>query len=132
MQEKFNFVVATVGTFLTWLFGGWNMALYILVLFIAIDYLTGVIKGFFTKELSSNTGMKGLLKKATIFLILIVAVGLDRMLNTDNWLFRTATCYFFIANEGISIIENIAVIGVPVPKKLVDALKQLKGDTENE
>lgn len=132
MQEKFNFVVATVGTFLTWLFGGWNMALYILVLFIAVDYLTGVIKGFFTKELSSNTGMKGLLKKATIFLILIVAVGLDRMLNTDNWLFRTATCYFFIANEGISIIENIAVIGVPVPKKLVDALKQLKGDTENE
>ena len=132
MQEKFNFVVATVGTFLTWLFGGWNMALYILVLFIAVDYLTGVIKGFFTKELSSNTGMKGLLKKATIFLILIVAVGLDRMLDTDNWLFRTATCYFFIANEGISIIENIAVIGVPVPKKLVDALKQLKGDTENE
>ena len=132
MKEQFNFVIAGLSTIVTWIFGGWDMAIYILLLFVIVDYITGVIKGFIIKKLSSNTGWKGLLKKSTIFLVLIVAVGLDRVLENDNWLFRTATCYFFVANEGISIIENVAEIGIPVPKKLLNALQQLKGETENE
>lgn len=132
MKEQFNFVVAGLSTICTWILGGWDMALYILILFMVIDYITGVIKGYLTKELSSNTGFNGLVRKATIFLVLLLAVGVDRILNNDNWIFRTLTCYFFVANEGISIIENVAVIGIPVPKKLIEALKQLKGECENE
>lgn len=132
MKEQFNFVVAGISTICTWIFGGWDMALYILILFMVIDYITGVIKSYLTKELSSNIGFNGLVRKTTIFLVLFVAVGVDRILNNDNWIFRTLTCYFFVANEGISIIENVAVIGIPVPKKLIEALKQLKGECENE
>lgn len=132
MKEQFNFVVAGISTICTWIFGGWDMALYILILFMVIDYITGVIKSYLTKELSSNIGFNGLVRKTTIFLVLFVAVGVDRILNNDNWIFRTLTCYFFVANEGISIIENVAVIGIPVPKKLIEALKQLKGEGENE
>lgn len=132
MKEQFNFVVAGISTICTWIFGGWDMALYILILFMVIDYITGVIKSYLTKELSSNIGFNGLVRKTTIFLVLFVAVGVDRILNNDNWIFRTLTCYFFVANEGISIIENVAVIGIPVPKKLIEALKQLKGEDENE
>lgn len=132
MKEQFNFVVAGISTICTWIFGGWDMALYILILFMVIDYITGVIKSYLTKELSSNIGFNGLVRKTTIFLVLFVAVGVDRILNNDNWIFRTLTCYFFVANEGISIIENVSVIGIPVPKKLIEALKQLKGEDENE
>ena len=132
MKEQFNFVVAGISTICTWIFGGWDMALYILILFMVIDYITGVIKSYLTKELSSNIGFNGLVRKTTIFLVFFVAVGVDRILNNDNWIFRTLTCYFFVANEGISIIENVAVIGIPVPKKLMEALKQLKGEGENE
>lgn len=132
MKEQFNFVVAGISTICTWIFGGWDMALYILILFMVIDYITGVIKSYLTKELSSNIGFNGLVRKTTIFLVLFVAVGVDRILNNDNWIFRTLTCYFFVANEGISIIENVSVIGIPVPKKLMEALKQLKGEDENE
>ncbi|MCX0377964.1 phage holin family protein, partial [Clostridium perfringens] len=66
-----------------------------------------------------------------IFTILIVAVMLDRLLNTGNWIFRTLVCYFYIANEGISIIENASELGVPVPSKLKNALIQLKEDKED-
>ena len=132
MKEQFNFVVAGISTICTWIFGGWDMALYILILFMVIDYITGVIKSYLTKELSSIIGFNGLVRKTTIFLVLFVAVGVDRILNNDNWIFRTLTCYFFVANEGISIIENVSVIGIPVPKKLIEALKQLKGEGENE
>ena len=129
-MEKFlnllRYIVAFVGTGLTWLFGSWDMALKILVIFMILDYSTGVLRGYVNKELSSDVGLHGIARKAVIFVVLIVAVCLDRLLNTGHWVFRTLVCYFYIANESISLLENCSSLGAPVPQQLVDALAQLK------
>lgn len=128
--QNLKFIVAGIGTMLTWLFGSWDTALGILILFMVLDYLTGVIKGYVTKELSSNIGLHGLARKSIILIVLIVAVALDRLLENGNWLFRTLVAYFYIANEGLSILENCGTLGLPVPQKILDALAQLKEGKE--
>lgn len=135
MEKIFNYAkmgIAAVGTGLTWLFGTWDIALIVLVSFIAIDYATGVLRAYVNKEVSSSIGLKGIARKAVIFIVLIVAVLLDRLLNTGNWVFRTLVCYFYIANEGISLLENCAGLGLPIPNKLKDALAQLKEGEKKE
>ncbi|PYG90127.1 Cph1 family holin [Ruminiclostridium sufflavum DSM 19573] len=122
----FKTVIAMLATFLTWLFGAWDTALCVLISFMALDYCTGLIKGCVFKKLSSDIGLKGLARKAVIFVVLIVAVLLDRLSGNGQWIFRTLVCYFYIANEGISILENCAQLGLPVPVKIKDALVQLK------
>ena len=121
----FNSIVAFVGTVVTWLFGGWDIALGILVTFIVIDYITGLIVAFINKEVDSKIGFKGILKKSLILIVLIVSVLLDRLLASE-WTFRTVVCYFFIGNEGWSILENVGKAGLPLPNKLMDILQQLK------
>lgn len=110
----------------TYLFGGWDVALAVLIAFMVIDYLTGVVNAILDKRLSSRVGFKGLAKKLFVVLMLIVAVLLDRLVNDGQWIFRTLVAYFYIANEGISIIENIALLGVPIPQKIVEILEQIK------
>lgn len=124
--------IVTVGTGFTWLFGSWDIALIVLIFFIALDYATGVLRAYVNKEVSSKVGLKGIARKAVIFVVLIVAVLLDRLLNTGNWVFRTLVCYFYIANEGISLLENCAGLGLPIPEKLKDALAQLKEGEKKE
>lgn len=131
-KEVFSTAIAGIGTFLTWLFGAWDTALAILVLFIILDYATGVIRGYIKKELSSDVGFKGIARKAIILVVLIVAVALDRLLNTGTWVFRTLVCYFYIANEGLSILENCGSLGLPLPAKIKDALEQLKDGNKKE
>jgi len=128
MKEKeiFNSVIAALGTGLTYLFGSWDTALIVLVIFMAIDYITGLMRATVNKEVSSSVGFKGLTKKFAILLVIIVAVLLDRLTGTGKWVFRTLVAYFYIANEGISILENSAALGLPVPDKLKDVLAQLK------
>lgn len=126
LLEYLKYIVAVIGTGFTWLFGAWDMALTILIIFMVLDYATGVLKGYVNKELSSDIGLKGLARKAVILVVLIVAVCLDRLLNTGNWVFRTLVAYFYIANEGLSLIENCAALGAPVPEQIIDALAQLK------
>ncbi len=123
-----KWVITIVGTLLTWLFGTWSITLGVLIVFMGLDYLTGVLKGYVLKELSSDIGLKGLARKAIILVVLIVAVMLDRLMGNENWLFRTLVCSFYIANEGLSIIENAGALGVPIPKKILDALAQLKDE----
>ena len=125
-------VVAIVGTALTWLFGAWDTALMVLVCFMALDYCTGVIRAFINKEVSSDIGLKGIARKAVILIVLIVAVLLDRLLNTCTWVFRTIVCYFYIANEGISLLENCSGLGLPVPESIQNALIQLKDGEKKE
>ena len=125
-------VVAIVGTALTWLFGAWDTTLMVLVCFMALDYCTGVIRAFINKEVSSDVGLKGIARKAVIFIVLIVAVLLDRLLNTGTWAFRTLICYFYIANESISVLENCSSIGLPIPEQLKEALVQLKNGEKKE
>lgn len=130
--ENSKYIVAVAGTTITWLFGAWDVALLVLVVFIVLDYITGVVRAYINKELSSALGAKGILKKAMIFIILICAVLLDRLINADNWIFRTIVCYFYIANEGISLLENCSSLGVPIPQKIQDALLQLKNKGDDE
>jgi toxin secretion/phage lysis holin len=118
-------------TFLTYVIGGWDIALEVLVIFMCLDYLTGIISGYIMKTLSSAIGFKGILKKCTIIFILNVAVCLDRLMNNGTWVFRTLVAYFFIANEGISILENSVQMGLPIPQKLIDVLSQIKDKEDN-
>ena len=130
--EVLKYFVAVLGTMFTWLFGSWDLALKILIVFMVLDYCTGVMKGYVNKELSSNIGLTGIARKAVILIVLIVAVCLDRLLNTGQWVFRTLVCYFYIANESISLLENCSALGLPIPEQLKDALIQLKGGNKKE
>ena len=129
MEKVFNSIVAVVATFFTYLFGGWDIALIVLVAFMVLDYATGVIWAYIQKTLNSEIGFKGLVKKCMILVVLVVAVLLDRMINSGTAVFRTLVCYFYIANEGISLLENVSNLGLPIPDKLKVALQQLN---ENE
>jgi toxin secretion/phage lysis holin len=129
-EDLFKTVFAGIGTVLTYIFGGWDTCLIVLVAFIAIDYITGIIAATVNKKLNSHIGFNGILRKSTIFLVLIVAVLLDRLLNEGAWVFRTLVCYFYIANEGLSILENAGKCGVPLPDKLIKTLEQLKNKGE--
>ncbi len=135
MDKILNYIkviVMTLGTGLTWLLGTWDTAIVVLILFMALDYATGLLRAWINKEVSSDIGLRGIARKAVIFVVLIVAVMLDRLLNTGTWVFRTLVCYFYIANEGISLLENCAGLGLPIPEKIKDALAQLKEGEKKE
>lgn len=125
-RHIFNGIVAGVGGAFTYIFGGWDTPLMVLIWFMFIDYLTGLTSAAVQNKLNSKIGYKGIAKKASIIMVLIVGVLLDRLINSGNWVFRTLVCYFYIANEGISILENCGKCGVPLPKKLISTLEQLK------
>ncbi|MFC0906368.1 holin family protein [Clostridium sp. MT-14] len=125
-RHVFNTMVAGVGSMLTYFFGGWDTCLRVLVGFMFVDYGTGLLNAWIGNKVNSKIGYKGIAKKASILAVLIVAVLLDRLLNNGTWVFRTLVCYFYIANEGISILENCGKCGLPLPQKLVKALEQLK------
>ena len=137
LSEKIGFIFASVGTLLTWLFGGWELGLQILIIAMILDYIMGLMCGYKGKELNSKIGFNGLKKKFTILIILILAVLLDRLLGQE-WIFRSLVIYFYVAMEGISILENAAKLDVPIPGKLKEALVQLqekgqkKGDEGHE
>ena len=132
LLNYFKIIVAALGTGATWLFGSWDTALVVLIVFMSLDYATGVLRAWINKKVSSDIGLKGIARKAVIFVVLIVAVLLDRLLNTGTWVFRTLICYFYIANEGISLLENCAGLGLPIPEKLKESLVQLKDGEKKE
>ena len=116
--KYFRVLVAILGTGLTWLFGSWYTTLIVSVGFIILEYCTELLRAYINKEVSSDVVLKGIARKAVIFIVLIVPIMLDRLLNTGTWVFRTLICYFYIANEGISLLENCAGLGLPIPGKL--------------
>ncbi len=135
MDKILNYIkviVMALGTGVTWLLGTWDTAIVVLILFMALDYATGLLRAWINKEVSSDVGLMGIARKGLIFVVLIVAVMLDRLLNTGTWVFRTLVCYFYIANEGISLLENCAGLGLPIPEKIKDALAQLKDGEKKE
>ena len=115
-RALFSTIIATVGVYATWLFGGWDIAIQVLVALMIIDYITGVIVAYINGEIDSRIGFKGILKKVLILIALIVGVLLDRLVGIE-WTFRTVVCYFFIGNEGWSILENIGKTGLPLPER---------------
>jgi toxin secretion/phage lysis holin len=121
---------AAVGAFLGWYLGGFDGFLYTLIAFVAVDYLTGLLRAITEKTLSSRIGAKGIVKKVLIFLLVGIANLVDVYLLTDGEALRMAVIFFYIANEGISLLENATAIGLPVPEKLKDVLAQLHGKDE--
>ena len=124
-DKKLSAVTSLSMTAIAGLLGGFDVALQVLLLFMAIDFVTGVMRSFVNKETSSSVGMKGIAKKVMILCVIAVAVGVDRMIGGGEWI-RLLVIWFYAAMEGISILENAAGLGVPVPEKLKDALAQLK------
>ncbi len=129
MKELWNWIqvgFAAVGGFLGWFLGGMDGFMYALIAFVVVDYLTGVMRAVIEKELSSRIGARGIFKKVLIFLLVGVAHLTDMYLLGNGNALRTAVVFFYISNEGISMLENATVIGLPVPEKLKEALAQIK------
>ena len=129
MKEFVCAALASIGTFLTFIFGDWDVALQCLVVAVALDYVSGVIKAFVKKELSSKIGVKGLLKKVGVFVVVALAVLLDKVSGSTGAV-RTLVIYYFVANEGLSIVENLAETGLPIPDVIKKALKNLKSESK--
>lgn len=122
-------VFATIGTAIATYLGGWDMLLNVLVMFIVTDYVTGLVCAIIEKQLSSAIGFKGIAKKVFMLVLVGLAYMLDQAIGTE--VLRNVTILFYIANEGISILENAGKIGVPYPQKLKDILLQLKKENGN-
>lgn len=117
----------------TFLFGGFDSLLISLLIIMGLDFLTGVCKAIYKKELNSTIGVKGILKKFGYLLIVILATLFDRLISDGSMAIRTLVIYFFIANEAISILENWGTLGLPLPKKLYDVFEKLKdGEFDDE
>lgn len=114
-----------LGATINYLWGGFDMALNALLLFMVLDYILGVLCGKKNKRLSSKIAFLGLFKKMAILIIITVGFWIDKILNANGTI-RNVVIFFYIGLEGISIIENAAVLNVPIPKKLKDTLLQLK------
>lgn len=110
------------------LFGGLDAIFSMLLVFMVVDYITGIAKAVYLKEISSKTGFSGILKKICILAVVCVSHLLGEMMGIPT--LRAMVIGFYIANEGISIVENISKTGVPMPEKLVNILLQLKDDDE--
>ena len=129
--------VACVGAAVASIFGGWTGAMTTLVILMLIDYVTGlIVAGVFHASpkssggaLSSAVGFKGICRKFVILLIVVVACRVDLLLSTT--IIRDATCIGFCANELLSITENAGLMGIPLPRKLVDAIEVLRGESDN-
>ena len=132
MRHFINNAISVVLTTFIYLVGGIDVDLKSQLIVIVIDYITGVMSAIYNKELNSTIGLKGILKKFSYLIIVSLSVILDRIVG-DTGAIRTLVIYFFVANDGISIVENIGKMGVPLPKKLTEVLEQVrnKGDEES-
>lgn len=120
--------IAAIGGMLGWYLGGVDGFLYALIAFSVVDYITGVLRAIVEKKLSSRIGAHGIAKKVALFLVVGIGHLIDAyLLDGTGAPLRTAVIFFYIANEGVSLLENAAAIGLPVPDKLKDVLAQLHG-----
>ena len=128
MKEFWNtiqLVFAAIGGWLGYFLGGCDGPLIALVVFVVVDYLTGVMCAIADHKLSSAVGFKGICRKVLIFLLVGIANILDVQVIGSGSVLRTAVIFFYISNEGVSLVENAAHLGLPVPDKLKDVLEQL-------
>lgn len=123
-------VFAGIGGWLGWFLGGCDGLLYALLAFVVIDYITGIMCAVVDKKLSSEVGFKGIFKKILIFAL----VGIGHIIDAQviGSVLRTAVIFFYISNEGVSLIENAGHLGLPIPEKLKSVLEQLHDRAEKE
>ena len=125
MKHLISNVFSVILTTIVYLLGGIDIALQSLLIVIVIDYLTGLASAIYNKELSSKIGFKGIIKKLCYLLVVALSVIIDNLLGQSG-LIRSLVIYFFVANDGLSIIENMAEMNVKLPQKLIDVLEQIK------
>lgn len=121
-------LISSIGGFLGWFLGGTDGFLYALLLFIVIDYITGVMVAILQHKVSSEVGFRGIFKKVVILCLVGIGHIIDTKVVRSGNVMRTAIIFFYLSNEGISILENVASIGLPIPKKLIDVLIALKSE----
>ena len=114
---------ALLGGTITAFLGGWDLALQVLVLFVVMDYVTGLVAAWYQKDLNSQVGFCGICKKVLLFIPVAICYALDQVIGQE--ILRSLAIFFYIANEGLSITENLGLCGVPVPEPLMGALEQL-------
>ena len=126
-KELVNLSISSIATFVTYLIGGIDAPIKILGIMIVLDFITGILSAIYNRELESRACLKGIIKKSCYFLLVIVAHGLDTLVPNDGtFLLRTITIYFLVANDGLSILENVGECGVEYPNFLKNFLKQLR------
>ena len=133
MKEFWNIVQVIftgVGGWLGWFLGGCDGLIYALILFVVVDYITGVMCAVADKKLSSEVGFKGICRKVLIFLLVGIGHILDTQIIGAGSVLRTAVIFFYLSNEGVSLIENAAHLGLPIPEKLKIVLEQLHDRAE--
>lgn len=123
-----RFALSFLGGVLGWLIGGFDVLLYVLIAFVALDYITGILLAIFNKSISSQIGFKGICRKALIFIIFTMGNIIDNYIFASGSALRTMTIIFYLSNESISILENAGAMGLPIPHKLKDALQQLNSE----
>lgn len=131
MEKIFNWISiigGAIGGIIVSLLGGWDKIIMALLILMVLDYMTGLIKGIYNKELSSEIGFKGLLKKVLILVVVAVAVIAEQHLGIPA--IREIVIMFFVVNEAISILENASQLGLPIPSKLKEVLLQLREKKE--
>ena len=133
LWDKFIKLGAAIVGGIAGILGAWNVLLTVLSIAMALDYVSGIIVAACGKSLKSEgghldskVGFVGLAKKAFIIIVVLMATLLDRALGTDAMVFQTACTCYYIANEGISIVENAGLMGLPVPSAVKHALEQMK------
>lgn len=125
MKTMLNDIISVILTTAVFLLGGVDIALKSLLVVMIIDYITGVASAIYNKQLSSKVGYKGIIKKFTYLCVVALAVVIDN-LTGQSGLVRSLVIYFFVGNDGISIIENLAEMNIKLPQKLIDVLQQIK------
>ncbi len=135
MKEIWNWIqlaFAAIGGWLGWFLGGADGFLYALIAFVVIDYITGVMWAIIDKKLSSEVGFKGIFKKVLIFTMVGIGNIIDVQVLGQAGVLRTAVIFFYLSNEGVSLMENAGHLGLPIPAKLKEVLEQLHDRSNKE
>ena len=133
MKEFWNtiqLIFSAVGGWLGYFLGGCDGLLYALIAFVVIDYITGVMCAIINRELSSAVGFKGIFRKVLIFLLVGIANIIDVQVIGTGAVLRTAVIFFYISNEGVSLLENAGHLGLPIPERVKTVLEQLHDRAE--
>ncbi len=125
-HKSFSLFVAVCGVTISDWLGGWDEASKILITFMILDYSTGVLKAIRAKSVTSEVMFWGGIKKLSMLVVVMVAVLLDHFMGNQTPLFRTAAIYYYVGMEGLSLVENLGALGVPLPSFLVSILSQVK------
>ena len=135
MKEVWNviqLVFTAIGGWLGWFLGGCDGLLYALIAFVTLDYITGLMCAIVDHKLSSAVGFKGIFRKVLIFALVGIGHILDSQVIGSGSVLRTAVIFFYISNEGVSLVENAAHLGLPVPEKLKAVLSQLHNKDDSD